>query len=100
MATDQQTAGTARIVKTARLAQNLLASQQVIVDVLWPSPFTDENYTVSLSVEYPALAAPTVGNAFVTSFKRKPDHSGISCDVENVDTNPIDVVVHAIAFHD
>jgi|SRR5579871_1033468 len=101
MATDQTAPGAARIFKTARVAVHLIASQQSIVDVLWPTPFTDDSYTVSVAVEYPALAGPTVGNAVIGSFVRKTDHSGISVDVENADSsNPIDVVLHAMAVHD
>lgn len=99
--TDQTPPGSARIVKTARTALTLTASQQLVADVLWPSPFTDDAYTVAISVEYPALATPTIGNAIIVSFKKKTDHSGISCDVENADgTNPINVVIHATAIHD
>ena len=101
MATDRTSPGAARIVKSARAAFTLTASQQLIADVLWPSPFTDDAYTVSLAIEYPALATPTIGNAVVESFVRKTDHSGISVDIENGDaTNPIDVVIHAVAIHD
>jgi hypothetical protein len=101
VATDQTPPGAARIVKTARSAVTLTAGQQLVHDVLWPTPFTDDAYTVSLGIEYPALDAPTVGNAIVESFVRKADHSGISVDVENADSsNPIDVVIHATAIHD
>lgn len=101
MATDQTPAGSARIIKTARQAVTLTAGQQLVQDVLWPTPFTDDNYTVSIAVEYPLLAAETVGNAIVESFVKKADHSGISVDVENEDSsNPIDLIIHATAIHD
>jgi hypothetical protein len=101
MATDQTSPGAARIVKTARSAQHLNLGEQKNVDVLWPTAFTDDNYSVSISVEYPLLATPTIGNAVVLAFKKITDHSGITCDVENGDAaNPIDVVIHATAIHD
>lgn len=101
MATDQVPAGVSRITKTARVAVHLTSQQQLIADVLWPSPFVDDNYTVLITVEYPNLTTPTIGNATILSFVKKPDHSGISVDVENGDAaNPIDVIVHAVAIHD
>lgn len=102
MATDQVPAGVSRIVKTARSAPITLTSgEQTIVDVLWPSPFVDDNYTVHISLELPTLDQTLVSYAQVYTFRKKADHSGISVDVESFDPSAsLNVIIHATATHD
>lgn len=99
MATDQTPAGSARVVKTKRLSHIVTADDLtagfVPLDMVWDTPFVDDNYTVVVGIEVPGLISTEFTFSFATRTKEKVT---ALCDI--VGTVGDAFVLHAIAIHD
>lgn len=72
-----------------------------IVEIDWPAPMSDNNYSVVVVVENPqqALGGHEV-DVLVSTFKKKNDGSGVYAGVAVTVDPGGPVIFHATAFHD
>jgi hypothetical protein len=101
----QTPGGSSLVYKTARVAMGTIASatpSTPVTSLVWPTPFADNNYTVSGTVvvnETPSDSAATA-ICCIGMIQLQPAGAGINFVVCNADGVSHDVTANFIAIHD
>jgi hypothetical protein len=80
--------------QTVRVNLSLPASTNASYSVDWPSPFADNNYTVSIVIQDPSFSAIYEGFTYLGTG------TGLTVKVNNTTGSVLSVYAHAIGIHD